>query len=283
MSIEHNSETILVSLFKEDQSNGRKVYSGEEVQAITNLLPDEINDAIEILVDRELLKRLTWKGTSPFRFGQIELTSRGRYFVEQITKERGSDDDEVAMRGEDQRISIISQPIAAGSPYGFTDQDWEDTQIRLKNEKTLYVVFGHQFKSSHYTTNTLSNNLNEQLKNAVDRYNRETDSFIELKFISLSAGYGEHLFNQIARDIISSDVAIFETSDLNPNVMIELGVALTWGKRVFPIKYKGQPKSPSDISGQTYADYINDGEFTDDQHEEKLYRMVERAIQKKIT
>jgi hypothetical protein len=73
------------------------------------------------------------------------------------------------------------------------------------------------------------------------------------------AGYGEHLFNKIAVDIISSDIAVFETSDYNPNVMIEMGVALTWGVRVLPIKKKGRPIPPSDISGQTWAKYTDDG------------------------
>jgi predicted nucleotide-binding protein len=103
-----------------------------------------------------------------------------------------------------------------------------------------------------------------------------------LKFSALHAGYGEHLFNEIARDIISSDIAVFETSDIAPNVFIEIGVALTWGSRVFLIKDEKCPKPPSDISGQTYADYQNNGMiFTDPEHSEKLYRMVERAIQKK--
>ena len=53
----------------------------------------------------------------------------------------------------------------------------------------------------------------------------------ELKFRAVHAGYvkSEHLFNEIARDIISSDIAVFETSDMAPNVFIEIGVALTWG------------------------------------------------------
>lgn len=42
-------------------------------------------------------------------------------------------------------------------------------------------------------------------------------------------------FNEIARDVISADIAVFETSDQNSNVMIEMGVALTWGRRVLPI------------------------------------------------
>jgi hypothetical protein len=49
----------------------------------------------------------------------------------------------------------------------------------------------------------------------------------------------------------TSPGGLFETSDNNPNVMIEMGVALTWDRRVFPIKKKGRPKPPSDISGQT--------------------------------
>jgi hypothetical protein len=66
--------------------------------------------------------------------------------------------------------------------------------------------------------------------------------------------------------------------------MIEMGVALTWGVRVLPIKKKSRPKPPSDISGQTWADYTMDGfKFSDEDHEGKLVRMVENAMQKKRT
>jgi hypothetical protein len=75
---------------------------------------------------------------------------------------------------------------------------------------------------------------------------------------------------------------VFETSDLNPNVMLEMGVALTWGVRVLPIKLEGQPKPPSDVSGQTWADYRdNAATFLDSEHERKLLRMIERAVRKK--
>lgn len=33
---------------------------------------------------------------------------------------------------------------------------------------------------------------------------------IGLVFKALSAGYGQHLFNEIAGDIISADIAVFE-------------------------------------------------------------------------
>jgi hypothetical protein len=51
------------------------------------------------------------------------------------------------------------------------------------------------------------------------------------------------------------DIAVFDVSDLNPNVMIEIGVALTWGIRMLLIRENGSPTPPSDISGQTWAKY----------------------------
>jgi hypothetical protein len=119
---------------------------------------------------------------------------------------------------------------------------------------------------------------------AVQRYNsgRRVQTPVKLKFSVLAAGYGEHLFNQIARGIIGSDIAVFETSDLNANVMLEMGVALTWGVRVLPIKAEGKPMPPSDVSGQTWADYRQSGaEFLDPDHLDKIVAMIERALRKK--
>ncbi len=68
------------------------------------------------------------------------------------------------------------------------------------------------------------------LKSAVDDYNSLKNAIpVKLEFHPLATGYGEHLFNEICRDIISADIVVFDTSDLNPNVMREMGVVLTWG------------------------------------------------------
>jgi len=65
--------------------------------------------------------------------------------------------------------------------------------------------------------------------------------------------------------------------------MLEMGVALTWGVRVLAIKKEGCPKPPSDVSGQTWADYENSCErFIDGDHAGKLFRMVQRAARKKV-
>ena len=64
--------------------------------------------------------------------------------------------------------------------------------------------------------------------------------------------------------------------------MIELGVALTWGIRVLPIRETGRPTPPSDISGQTWASYEDSGlSFQDDGFQASLVRMIERVMQRK--
>jgi hypothetical protein len=59
-------------------------------------------------------------------------------------------------------------------------------------------------------------------ENAMKKYRNWHPNYsnIRINFKFLSGGYGEHLFNEIVRDIVSSDIAVFEVSDRNPNVMI---------------------------------------------------------------
>lgn len=170
-----------------------------------------------------------------------------------------------------------------GSPFGFTNEDWHTVEERAVSEAIIYVVLGYQFKSDYYDSDKLKMNIEEMFAAAINEYNnRQGHPAGKISFRPLAAGYGEHLFNEIARDIISSDIAVFETSDFNSNVMIEMGVALTWGVQVLPIKLQERPKPPSDISGQTWADYVESASrFVDFEHNAKLIRMIERVIRKK--
>lgn len=280
-TIDDNATNILIKIYENDKKIGRQAYEGPYLQNLVKLDPEDINDAVDFLEERDLISRLNWKGTHPFNFGQIEMNSRGRHIYQDMQKESSAA--EVDAKSPKEKDLIRRQPVAAGSPFGFTDVDWEYVQSKTHDDSKLLVVFGYQFESDCYFSEALSNNLKNQIQIALDRYNSiPGNNEVILDFKELGAGYGEHLFNQIARDIISSDIAIFETSDVNPNVMIELGVALTWGKRVLPIKVQGNPRPPSDISGQTWADYTENGIFINPNHGEELFRMVERAIQRKL-
>ena len=280
-----DASKLLVALFKESEKSQEQPepwFVGKQLSECTGLNAKEINDAVDYLHDRGFLERLDFSGTYPFVFGQIQLNSRGRYAYHDMVSQTSEQIEKGAPSSSDAIIGA-TPPFPVGSPFGFTDLDWEFVQTKKRQLTNLFVVMGFQFGSPHYNTEKLKANIEQTFLNAVNKYNeRGGRENIILEFKPLAAGYGEHLFNQIARDIIAADVAVFETSDLNANVMIEMGVALTWGSRVLPIKQHGCAKPPSDISGQTWADYTEDGStFVNHNHNEEMLAMVERAIQKK--
>lgn len=275
-SIQENVASILSTLANElPDSMGVIERSGPKLQELTELTPAEINDAVTILEESGYVELLRYMGTAPFDFGEIILLPRGKYEYERMTEKKA-----VSQTTE---AEIFRPPGPVGSPYGFNDEDWEIVAEVKGRPGQLHVVFGFQFESTHYGTENLKRNVEEMFQNAVEAYNKRPDAItVELIFQPLAAGYGEHLFNEIARDIISADIAVFDTSNLNPNVMLEMGVALTWGVRVLPIKEENCPEPPSDISGQTWVKYRDSGsEFVDSGHKNKLFRMVERAARKK--
>ncbi len=277
MTMEESMQVVLEALVKMPREEGGYPYvSNKELQELTGLTPAELNDAVTMLVDLGHLEWLRTMGTAPYNFSAVELTALGRYQYEESV---ASDDGTVATLGK------VQTPSPIGSPYGFTDQDWEATAQAKGATEKLFVVFGYPFESMNYDAKELIKNVEAMFDKAVKDYKGKLGAIpVELSFKPLRAGYGEHLFNEIARDIISADIAVFDTSDLNPNVMVEMGVALTWGVRVLPIKKEGCPKPPSDISGQTWVDYRNSGaEFLDLGHKEKLAAMVERAVGKKVS
>ena len=274
-NIQNNLGVVLEALYKMP----RGLVDANELQEKTELSFDELNDACNVLEYNGYVEMLRALGTYPYDFGAIQITPSGRFEYERATKEAKLKLD----KKELEPLPIFRHLNPVGSPYGFQDEDWEILSVRRNQIDILYVVFGFQFESSHYNSTNLIKEIELDFIEAVNLYNKLPDAVqVTLSFKPLSAGYGEHLFNEIARDIISADIAVFETSDLNPNVMVEMGVALTWGVRVLPIKKQGCPKPPSDISGQTWADYNEDGQiFNEINHMEKLKLMVERASRKK--
>lgn len=281
--IEKDTFTVLDALARAPRE---EYIEADELLTMTGLEAGRINDAMALLVESGYAEWIQELGTALFDFSAATITSRGRYEYQRITEATElNQQEQVQERSQiptEDRVPT-RPPAPVGSPYGFTDEDWEIVAERRSQADRLYVVLGYQFVSKHYDSNLLQENVKSMLGEAVSIYNaKELGQPISLQFNSLAAGYGEHLFNEISRDIISADIAVFEASDLNPNVMIEMGVALTWGVRVLPIKAEGQPRPPSDISGHTWADYISSAdEFMDPDHQTKLVRMIERAVRKK--
>ena len=269
--LEGNMKKVLATMISEGEDED---FNGTRLQELTGLTSQEINDAIELLAESGAIEVVKLLGTAPYHFGVASVTARGRYFYHET--QRPSD------QHESEGLSLARPLNPVGSPFGFNEEDWETVALRKADNTKLYVVIGFQFLSDFYSSNDLVNNVKEKLQQALIEYNRGNFGEVTLEFIQLGAGYGEHLFNRIARDIIAADIAIFDTSDKNPNVMIEMGVALTWGIRVIPIREEAAPDLPSDISGQTWIRYRNSMDIVlDDQFDRKLSELVKRAIRKK--
>jgi len=290
-SMNESIQLVLRTLAERSRDNaGYSWTSGQEVQNSTGLSAAEVNDVVTVLEESGMVEVLRYLGTAPFLFGQVSITSRGRYeWQRTASAEKERKTDTLATPETHAPVSLISPafrpPAPVGSPFGFTDIDWEIVADARSRSDELRVVLGHAFETQHFDVGQLKMNVEQMFRKAFQDYSQGAGAIqgVRLDFRILGAGYGEHLFNEIARATISADIAVFETSDLNPNVMIEMGVALTWGVRVLPIKEEECPKPPSDISGQTWADYRDSArEFVDPRHHEKLMAMVERAVRKKM-
>ena len=283
-TIQNNANHILKALAEQPRQEGVNAeLTGPDLAQTTGLTPNEINDAVTVLREAGLVEWLQTLGTAPYDFNYVWITARGRYETERIVNQPVTAEIQEGHAIVVNEVQVVRPPAPVGSPFGFTDYDWEIVADRKSRTNKVFVVLGYKFESEHYDSAQLITNVQHMFEEAVAEYNKQNAPYqISLDFRALSAGYGEHLFNEIARDIISADIAVFETSNLTPNVMVELGVALTWGIRVLPIKKEGQPTPPSDISGQTWVDYRENAQnFVDPEHNQKLVRMIERAVRKK--
>lgn len=269
--IKKNAYIILEQIIKNEYNQINNV----DLEKITKLNPTDLSDAVDYLTSIRAIETIRTLGSAPFSFTAVFIKSRGKYlYHEHLTENSKSENDNLAS------TKRVHYPI--GSPFGFTENDWKEVGLKKEEKKTLFVVLGKQFKSKYYDSYLLDKNIKKHFMDTIELYNQRKNKNITLSFKALSAGLGEHLFNDIARSIIESDIAVFETSDLNPNVMLELGVALTWGIRVIPVKSIGCKVPPSDVSGQTWVDYKDSGlEIGDRTFNIKLFEMIERVIDRK--
>lgn len=177
---------------------------GPELSQLTGLDPDRINDAVARLVDLGYAESIRTFGTAPYDFSEVTITSRGRYEHQGFSAHYGEISQGLLGTEPVALVTLPARPPApVGSPYGFTDEDWEMVARQKAETRTVYVVFGYQFRSEHYETEALKTNVSHTFAQAVERFNEANPrARISLDFKPLAAGYGEHLFNNIARNII---------------------------------------------------------------------------------
>jgi hypothetical protein len=231
--------------------SGRTDFTSDWLEQQSGLNRPAVSDAVDYLDDLGAIRAVRRDEGHPFGFRTAWLQPRGQFLYRAIRAQQeavGGDGDQLGP------LLPVRPPNPVGSPHGFTADDWEAVALRKEDPRTLYVLLGLQFVSSHYNPRALTRHVRSHFEEAVRRYNeRHRDATIAVHFERVLAGLGTHGFSRVARDILSADVAVFETSDWNPNVMLEMGIALTWGVAVVPLRRAAARPIPSDVSGQTYV------------------------------
>ena len=179
--IEENAYAILKYLASTPRDQTAKAA---DIAISTGLSPDDVNDAVRLLVEADPTEWRQVMGTAPFDFGEAEITSRGRYELERIEENPAA---------ETQRT--VATPLTpVGSPYGFQDEDWETVTARKSDSSELNVVLGMKFESEYYDTAALRGNIEVSFFAAIETYRQKPGAVpVSLAFRPLMAGYGEHL------------------------------------------------------------------------------------------
>ncbi|HEY6534813.1 MAG TPA: hypothetical protein VIY08_03245 [Candidatus Nitrosocosmicus sp.] len=215
-TIESNADSIVEVLLElPGYANGSVSIDAKSLHSILfDLSVDQINYAIDFLKKRNSVKVYNAQFNQLYDFNTISLTPLKSQELRQQLQKQQFDKNQLF-----QKSKPIRRLDPAGSPYRFTSANWENVYTKMTDSNRLYLVLGYQFDSTFYNTDNLKNNIQKMFEDVLKKYNLMNESSIELDFEDLSAGYGGHLFNKIAESIIASDIAVFEISDSNPNVM----------------------------------------------------------------
>lgn len=124
----------------------------------------------------------------------------------------------------------------------------------MKKKKILKIFFGYQIRSKYHSEKRIQKTM-EKLKNKIQK---ESDYDIEVKFGKFHAG--KLLFSEVLQTILDCDVGIFDISENNANVCIEVGMAYGGNKYVICSKNQTSKRKfrvPSDLNAFIYIPYNN--------------------------
>ena len=123
----------------------------------------------------------------------------------------------------------------------------------MKGSTRLSVFVGFQSHSEFHDLKGVKSLLSSLGRHLLRKHN-----------ISLNVQYGKFplgstLWNEVTNAIRKSDICIFDISENNPNVMIEVGLALGLDRQVFLLKNKESERfsTPSDLRSFIYVTYPN--------------------------
>ena len=176
-------DLILEFLMRGYQKDAEKMFTGEELQQALDIGPERLNPVIDQLSNTGLIKIYKYGGTFPYRFGQVKILSRGIYELERRKSYKKAISDLKPVNFDTQikvsdfktlmksllGLKELKPPTPVGSPYGFTDNDWELVSSRKSDLSTLHMVLGTKYVSSYYDTMALRQNILELVQKGVKK------------------------------------------------------------------------------------------------------------------
>lgn len=116
----------------------------------------------------------------------------------------------------------------------------------------LTVTFCYQFSSQHYD----KVELHSCIARAIEEVDRGIDG-INVVYDPIEEGLSSEVIHEnITKTIQKSNLVIFELSDLNPNVLFELGLAKGRDKPIIVLREEGVEKPlPTDVQSFIYLKY----------------------------
>lgn len=126
--------------------------------------------------------------------------------------------------------------------------------------RAMEVFAGYQFDSDYFNRSELDDAIAWACDTAATDISRKQE--VDLKYTPVDVTPGNVLLRELKSLISASSICIFEASDLNSNVFIELGLALAFEKPIVVLVNSSALRKirlPSDISGIVYCEYPDMG------------------------
>jgi len=117
---------------------------------------------------------------------------------------------------------------------------------------SIIITLCHQFESEFYSSKLLKNTIISATQVAEDMLMDVNMAFEDIE----EAIHSSEVRQNVTTSIRKADIVIFEISDLNHNVMYELGIANTLGKPIILLREESSKKElPSDVNQFIYLKY----------------------------
>src|SRR6476620_6511629 len=120
---------------------------------------------------------------------------------------------------------MIPHQLVSGPGPNCTRNSGTGTVI-MTNKRRFRGFVGYQFKSKYFNRTELDHAVIEAFERAEADLSKDLGQPVQLTVTPFDIASGTHLYAEILKLIDEADFCVFELSDLNNNVFLELGFAL---------------------------------------------------------